>query len=190
MSAALPTQGGLPQKTDADYPTRFVDIKPGSTIRVGGPRVGGPPFEALVLQAKEEWGATGEPALYVARTSDREELWISQAAQYEVTIVGDASIFLSDALPENAVRVKVKPVTGVAIQFKGGIESATEIIRWALGKHAPMYDRGDDTREESIVFSGIGGEHATANPGDWVIIHDEDDSVHIHRALDDYEEIL
>jgi hypothetical protein len=191
MSAPLPsTSGVVGPKTDADYPTRFVDIKPGSTIRVGGPRVGGPAFEGLVLQAKEEWGATGEPAVYISRVDGGGELWISQAAQYEVTVTADASMFINESVPPNALRVRVRPITGIAMQFKGGIESATEVITWLLGRAAPQYFKGTDELEEAIVFSGLNGADTRANPGDWIILHDEDTSIHVHGNLSEYEEQL
>jgi hypothetical protein len=165
MSAPLPSQSGVVgPKTDADYPTRFVDIKPGSTIRVSGPRVGGPPFEGLVLQAEEEWGATGEPAVYISRVDGGGELWISQAAQYMVTVTADASMFINEA--------------------------ATEIVTWLLGRAAPQYFKGTDELEEAIVFSGLNGADTRANPGDWIVLHDEDTSVHVHGNLGEYEEQL
>jgi hypothetical protein len=191
MNAPLPQQPGTiaGPKTDADYPTRLAEVKPGSVIRVGGDRVGGPAFTAMVLQAFESWGATGEPALFVSHTETRAEMVIAQSAGYEVTVVADASAYATNEIPAAAIRVHIKPVHGVALQFKGGVESATDIIRWCLGKGAPVYDKGDDLEPETIRFGGIGGSGGVARVGDWIIMH-EDDTFHIHSNLADYEEEL
>jgi hypothetical protein len=178
LSAPLPAAqgiGGLPQKTDADYPTRLVDIAPGSRVRIGGAKVGGPAFDGTVLQTYESWGATGEPCLFLSPDFDKENpIAISQAAGYEVTVIANARDFISDELPASAVRVRVRPVHGVAIQFRGGVESATEIIQWALGRGAPRWNRGSDTEDETIVFGGIGLTEIVVRVGEWIILHDDE----------------
>jgi hypothetical protein len=190
MQAPLPTDaaGVTRPKTASDYPTRLADIVPGSQIRIGGPRVGGAPFDAIVLQTLPEWGATGEPAVLVSTVADQTELVISQAARYDVTVIADATQFINDTVPANAVEVNIKPVRGIAMRFVGGVENATEIIRWALGRGAPFYNRGDDENPETITFGGIGASAAVARLGDWIILH-EDGTFHIHSNLDNYDRI-
>jgi hypothetical protein len=192
LSAPLPSAQSqvLAPKTAADYPTRLVDITPGSTIVISGEKVGGPPITALVLGVYPEWGATGEPALHVVPDDTRiGEFVVSQAAGYTVTVTADSSQFITDQLPEGAVKLQVKPVHGAALQFVGGIQSAQAIVRWSLGRAAAQYSKGTDTEDETITFSGIGSAGGVARVGDWVVLH-EDETFHIVSNLDDYEEVL
>lgn len=188
LSAPLPAQGGvLAPKTEADYPTRLADVKPGSVVRISdGPRAKvGQPIEGTVLQTHAELGATGEPALYVVRDvpgRPRDEFLISQAAGYTVTVIASAEQFITDELPPSAKRVIVRPVHGVAMQFRGGVESATEIIRWALGRGAPRYSAGSDLDPETVTFGGLGADAGVMFPGDWVVLH-EDGTFHITSDL-------
>ena len=187
LSAPLPAQAGttLGPKTEADYPTRIAEIKPGSVVSIGGPKVGGPAFNATVLATLAESGPTGEPALHVIADfpgGRSEEFLISQAAGYEVTVVASAEHFITEDVPDTAVRVVVRPVHGIAMQFKGGVESATEIIRWALGRGAPRYSSGSDLEEETITFGGLGVDTGVMRPGDWVVLHD-DGTFHVTSDL-------
>jgi hypothetical protein len=187
LSAPLPAQQGvLAPKTEADYPTRLVDVKPGSVVRISdGPRGKvGNPITATVLQTHAEFGPTGEPALYVVSDEGgrRDEFIISQAAGYTVTVIASAEQFITDEVPAGAVRVVVRPVHGVAMQFRGGVESATEIIRWALGRGAPRYSAGSDNEPETITFGGLGADVGVMNVGDWVVLH-EDNTFHITSDL-------
>ncbi len=185
MNGALPTQGMAPAKTEADYPTRLADIAPGSRIRVGGKAVGGPPFDATVLQTHSEWGSTGEPALYVKADHLKDPIFISQAQRFEVTVLANAADFITDELPADAVRVRLKPTGGVAMRFTGGIENATEIVRWALGKAAPRYDVGNEFEPETMTF----GADVVAYLGDWIVLL-EDGTFQVHKTLEAFDEEL
>lgn len=195
MNAPLPAGGlnagsiPLPEKGARDYPTRLVEVKPGSRVLVGGPKVGGPAFEATVLQMIAEFGVTGGPALIVAPDfAKAETLAISEASGYEVTVLANAADFLSDEAPVGSIRVHTIPKHGIAMRFTGGVENASQIIRWSLGRGAPRYIPGTDTDPEILQFGGIGANVIVARLGDWIVMHD-DETFHVVKDLADaYEE--
>ena len=156
-STPLPQVGptGLPQKTAADYPTRFEDVVPGSTIRVGGRGVA-VPFEATVLDSIAEYGPTGIPALLI--TDGTEPYYIPASGNYEVTVlVSGTDIAAKMPLPESGVRVRTIVREGEAVKFRGGLESAAEIVRWTIGGATFRYVRGTDQEDEHLLQAGVNG---------------------------------
>jgi hypothetical protein len=175
LSAPLPVAGvipaigagGLPQKGAGDYPTKFEDIAPGSTILISGSGVA-EPFEATVMDVMPEHGPTSIPALLVSANQTSEEFIITSSGLYVVSVLIDArDIAAAMPAPKNAVKVRSIPHTAEAIQFRGGIESAREIVAWAIGASTFRYVPATDVTSEQLVQSGINGD--TASPGDWVL---------------------
>lgn len=172
-NSVMPTVGptGLPQKTAADYPTKFEDIAPGSTVMVGGRGVAGAPFKATVLDAVAEYGPTGIPALLISDAAN-EPYYIPASGLYEVQVLVNArDLAAKMPLPEDGVKVRTIVRSGEAVRFRGGIESAAEIVRWAIGSATFRYVRETDVETDHLLQSGQGG--AKVMPGDWVL-KDED----------------
>lgn len=174
LSAPLPANTGapavgptgLPIKTAADYPTKFEDVAPGSKVLVGGRGVQGPAFEATVLDAIAEYGPTGIPALLI--TDGTEPFYIPASGNYDVQILVDGrSIAANMPAPESATQVRTIPRSGLAVRFKGGMDSAAEIIRWAIGGATFRYIRETDQEPDHLLQSGVNG--AKVIPGAWVL---------------------
>lgn len=169
QGTALPTVGptGLPQKGAADYPTKFEDVAPGSVVLVGGRGVSGEPFRATVLDAIAEYGPTGIPALLIT-DSQNEPYYIPASGNYEVQIlVNGRDIAANMPLPENGVKVRTVVRHAEAIRFRGGLESAAEIVRWAIGGATFRYQRETDVEPDHLLQAGVNG--ARVWPGDWVL---------------------
>lgn len=169
QSTALPTLGatGLPQKTAADYPTKFEDVAPGSTILVGGRGVQGEPFKAVVLDAITEYGPTGIPALLISDEAN-EPYYIPASGLYEVQVlVNGRDLAAKMPMPKNGVRVRTIVRTAEAVRFRGGIESAAEIVRWAIGGATFRYVRETDIEPDHLLQAGVNGSKVM--PGDWVL---------------------
>ena len=178
LSAALPASApmpqlgatGLPQKTAADYPTKFEDVAPGSTVLVGGRGVAGEPFQATVLDAVAEYGPTGIPALLI--TDGSEPYYIPASGNYEVQVlVNGRDLAARTPMPESGHKVRTIERTGEAVVFRGGIESAAEIVRWAIGGATFRYVRETDQELDHLIQSGVNG--AKVFPGD-VVLKKED----------------
>lgn len=184
LSAPLPAAGlsaapavgptGLPQKTAADYPQKFEDIAPGSTIRVSGRSVE-VPFNATVLDAVAEYGPTGVPALLI--TDGSQEYYIPASGSYEVQVlVNGRDLAANMPMPESGVQVRTIVRQGEAVRFRGGIESAAEIVRWAIGGATFRYIRETDVEPDHLLQAGVGG--AKAYPGAF-ILKDPDGKFHV-----------
>ena len=178
LSAPLPAAGtlaptlgptGLPQKTAADYPTKFEDVAPGSTIRVSGRGVQ-EPFNATVLDAIAEYGPTGIPALLI--TDGNEPYYIPASGNYEVQVlVNGRDLAAKMPLPESGEQVRTIVRHAEAVRFRGGLESAAEIVRWAIGSTTFRYTRETDIEPDHLTQAGIEG--AKVWPGDFVMKDDE-----------------
>lgn len=169
LSAPLPTSG-LPQKTAADYPTKFEEVAPGSTILVGGRGVQGAPFQATVLDTIVEYGPSAIPALYVV-DENKQDWMITASGLYSVQVLVDArQIAAHLPAPEHAVKVRTVVRRAEAIQFKGGLESAQEIVRWAIGSTTFRYVSQTDQVGEHLLQSGVAGRQVW--PGDWILKHE------------------
>lgn len=169
QNSVMPTLGatGLPQKQASDYPTKFEDVAPGSTILVGGRGVQGEPFRATVLDAVAEYGPTGIPALLIADTRN-EPYYIPASGNYEVQVLVDGRQLAANMpLPENGVNVRTVVRHAEAVRFRGGLESAAEIVRWTIGGGTFRYQRETDVEPDHLLQSGVNG--AKVWPGDWVL---------------------
>ena len=176
-SSAMPAVGatGLPQKTAADYPTKFEEVAPGSTVLVGGRGVMGEPFRATVLDSIAEYGPTGIPALLI--TDGTEPYYIPASGNYEVQVLIDGrDLAARTPLPESGVQVRTIVRTGEAVVFRGGLESAAEIVRWAIGGATFRYIRETDQELDHLLQSGVNG--AKVFPGD-VVLKDADGKFHV-----------
>lgn len=74
----------------------------------------------------------------------------------------------------NVVRVVKKPIEVDAVQFTGGVQTATGIINWILENdgvaryHEPIIALGTDKTEEYLSINTLEGA-MSAHPGDWII---------------------
>lgn len=178
-TTAMPQVGptGLPQKQASDYPTKFEDVAPGSTVLVGGRGVRGEPFRATVLDAIAEYGPTGIPALLITGDGDNEPYYIPASGNYEVQVlINGRDLAAKMPLPESAVKVRTIVREGAAVTFRGGLESAAEIVRWAIGGATFRYVRETDQELDHLVQSGVTG--AKVYPGD-VVLKDADGKFHV-----------
>jgi hypothetical protein len=177
MNAPLATAApaDAPEKSAADYPTKFEQVAPGSTILVGGVGVE-TPFEAIVLDMTPEWGPTAIPALTISHSKTREVFTIPASGHYTVRVLVDAKrIAASMPAPKSAVKVKTVVRVAEALRFTGGIESATEVMTWAIGHTTFRYVQGTDAEQEHLIRNGAEG--GVVWPGDYLVRHVNDEGV-------------
>jgi hypothetical protein len=118
---------------------KFVDVKPGSTIRVSDVTNSYTPFEALVIEMKKEYGPHRIPALVVTIANSHEPTLLMGNGQTRIEMIEDTGILVADHDSINVVhlRTRIKEVKGM--QFTGGLESAVNIIAWAAGRSYISY---------------------------------------------------
>lgn len=182
--------GGAAPKTADDYPTKFEEVAPGSTIIVSGSGVA-EPFEATVMDTMPEYGPTSIPALLISANETNQEFILVSSGLYVITVVVDARKIAADLpAPKTAIRVRTIPRTADAIQFRGGMESAREIVAWAIGSTTFRYHQPTDVADDQLVQSGISGQ--TARPGDWIVKLDTGRFLVVDAKTfaDEYEETL
>ena len=148
-------------------PTKFTDAKPGSTIRVTDTEGSFDPFEALVLEMKPEYGSNQVPALILKPDYQDEQIIVSATGRYKIDILLNSGALSQTQPSEHTVRFTSKPSEIEAIQFVGGVDSATEIIKHFAGKGVISWQQADVEHAESLlVHTGTGV--ARADIGVWV----------------------
>ena len=147
-------------------PLKFTDIRPGSQIRVTDITGTTDPYEAMVLEMKPEHGSNRIPALVVQRAG--EVFIIPASGRWRAEVLLDSKILASAEPPTHLVRYRGRPVEISGIQFKGGMESATEIIRWAGGKAAISWRQADQEHSEALLVHTLEGV-MEASIGDIVV---------------------
>lgn len=183
LNAPLPSSGmspapelgptGLPQKTAADYPTKFEEVVPGSTILVSGPAVY-EPFEATVLDMVPEHGHLAIPALLISHNETGEMYSLPSNGSYVVRVLVDGRRLAAVMpAPRGARRVHTIVRKAVALRFTGGVESASEIVRWAIGSATFRYIPATDVDPEHLVQAGLGGATVNVYAGDYVVKVDD-----------------
>ena len=148
-------------------PVKFTDVRPGSTIRVTD-NGGGDPYEALVLEVKPEYGANRIPALVVNPAGTEETTIVAATGRFVITVLLDSGVLATDTPPQHLVTYLARPVQISGVQFKGGMDSATEIIRWAGGKAAISWRQADATHAEALIIRTLEGD-MEASVGDIVV---------------------
>jgi hypothetical protein len=184
MNAPLPGTGISPvqglgvAKQPSDYPQKFEDIAPGSTVMISGEGVA-EPFRATVMNTIPELPPTGIPAILVTATWG-DDFVITASGKYQVQVVADGrELAASMPKPESAVTVRTRPRNGEAIQFRGGRDSAVEIVRWAVGSATFRYIAETDQEADHLQMVAVNGPAVWA--GDWIVKLDDGS----FRVLDD-----
>lgn len=148
--------------------TKITDIAPGSTIEVRDTKQQVPPFSGTVLEVKREYGVTSIPALIVKVDGAAEPVVVTDSGRWHVTVSFDSRLMAAEADPASVVVARRKPETVRCIQFKGGVDSATEIIRWAGGRAHLTWERGGMGTDEHLALSSMRGSLPIA-VGDWLL---------------------
>lgn len=167
-------------------PIQFGTIRPSSTVVITGQ--GFPvPTEAVVLRSEPEMGPRRVPALIVQLTADGSERLVLQEG-VQVTVTKDASTLFSGFVPETAVAAVRRPTEVVAVQFRGDVTVAVDILKWCAGKASVHHVPAEGEVPSRLVFTLGGGQTAEAIPGDWVYL--ENDVIKVAKPEDfqqDYE---
>jgi len=136
---------------------KMTDIAPGSTIEVRDTKQQLTPFAGTVLEVKREYGVTSIPALIVKVDGAAEPVVVTDSGRWQVTVTFDSRLMAAEADPASVVVARRKPETVRCIQFKGGVDSATEIIRWAGGRAHLTWERGGMGTDEHLALSSMRG---------------------------------
>lgn len=167
-------------------PASFAAIRPSSTVVITGQ--GFPvPTEALVLRSEPEVGPRRVPGLFVQLTADGSERLVLQEG-VQVTVTKDASTLFTGFTPESAVIAHRRPTEVVAVQFRGDVTVAVDILKWCAGKASVHHVPAEGEIPARLVFTLGGGQTAEAIPGDWVYL--EHDAIKVAKPEDfqqDYE---
>lgn len=151
----------------AARPTRYTDCKPGSTIRIIDTQGMTDPFEALVVDMRPEHGPNAVPALFIRVGGDDDVQLITATGRYNVELLVDSSGLFEAAESVNTAHFVARPVEITAIKFTGGLDSASEIIKFAAGKKVVSWRQADDQHAEALIVHTVSGE-AVCVVGWWV----------------------
>lgn len=144
---------------------RFVDVKPGSIIEVSDYDNRYQPFEATVLSMDPEFGPQRVPMLKIKVDHADDPVLLMADGQARVKVITDSGVLSTQARSPKALHLRAIPREVFALQFMGGVESATDLIRAASGKVALQYVVGTDQTPEHLFLNVSGG-------GERVNIHD------------------
>jgi len=149
-------------------PVKFINVKPGSTIRVTHLKGEWDPFEATVLEMRPEYGPHRIPALVLKGEHRPDPIVVTANGETKVEVLLDSSVLASTEVDGRALRVRSIPVEALAVQFTGGSESATECIRFAASRGSVRWDVGDDRAGEALVLGTLEQEDRV-EPGSWLV---------------------
>jgi hypothetical protein len=158
---------------------RFIDVKPGSEVRYTHATGQKPPFTARVLQVDPEWGAASIPAHVFLREGSTEAEMMPADGTWRVEVLLDSSVLAAGADPANVIHAVRRAVEVEAIQFKGGFDSASEVIQFAGGKANTNWRAASADGPEAIVITKADGAQYIT-PGDYAVI--ENDTVDVYDA--------
>lgn len=148
--------------------TRFVDVTPGSRIKVEDYANAYEPFEAIVLELNPEYGPNSIPMLLLKAAHSEDPIPIMGDGRTFITVLVSSEVLRTDKRNPRAKHLQAVPREVYAIQFDGGVESATDAITFGAGRAGISYDRGTDNRTESLVLHSVSGDDRCF-PGDWVV---------------------
>lgn len=153
---------------------RFITVNPGSHVEIWG-REMPERREADVIERHNEFGSVGIPALVLRVAWRKDPIIITENGTWHVRVLLDAGKVGGDTAPEGAVAAIKKPVACVAVQFRGGSESAAAIVRWVAGKKAVQYRQDDELTgtPEAILLSTLEGD-AECVPGSYIVFNESD----------------
>jgi hypothetical protein len=137
--------------------TRFIDVKPGSIIEVTDYDSRYQSFEATVLSMDPEFGPQRIPMLKVKVDHADDPILLMADGQTRVKVLTDSGILASQVRSDKSLHLRAIPREVWALQFDGGVESATVLIRAASGKVALQYVVGTDQSPEHLFLNVSGG---------------------------------
>lgn len=162
----------LMQSLQPQQNTRFVDVKPGSRVRYTTLDGTKQPFEAIVLEVKKDYGPHAIPAHMIRKDGGVDAELVMADGRTKVDILIDSqALQLSEPSP-NEIRLRRIPTEAVAMQFTGGIENATEVIRFAAGKANISWRDNDSQNTEALLISASDGTTALS-VGQYLVIERE-----------------
>jgi hypothetical protein len=134
---------------------KFIDVKPGSRIRVADVQNTYIPFEALVVEMKKEYGPHRIPALVVTIDGGHEPTLLMGNGQTRIEMVEDTGRLIADHDPEDIIHFRTRVFNVKGMLFKGGIESAVKIIAWAAGRAFISYVSSTEAQPEHLEIGGL-----------------------------------
>lgn len=160
---------------------RFADVKPGSKILVSDYASAYEPFEAFVLEMKPEYGPQRIPMLMVKAEHSPDPILLMADGKTTVKVLVSSDILAPATRSANVRHMRAIPREVYAIQFAGGVGSATEVIQFAAGKAALAWDEGTDLIPEAMVLSSL-EEQTRVNLGDWLVEDVETSTIRAERG--------
>lgn len=160
---------------------RFADVKPGSKILIADYASAYEPFEAFVLEMKPEYGPQHIPMLMVKADHSADPILLMADGKTTVKVLISSDILVGATRSPNARHLRAIPREVYALQFQGGVNSATEIIQFAAAKAALAWDEGTDLVPEAMVLSTL-EERTRINLGDWVVEDVEAGTIRAERG--------
>ena len=149
--------------------TRFVDVKPGSRVRYSRPDGQESPFEASVLEVKQDWGANAIPAHIFRRDGSAEAELMPANGTWTVEILVDSGILANETPSENTIHATRRPTEVTAIRFVGGVDSAMETIRFGGGKVNLSWRDSSPEGSEAIILARAEGD-LLLTPGSYLVL--------------------
>jgi hypothetical protein len=149
--------------------TRFLDVATGSKVRYSHNLNLLPPFEATVLEVKDNWGQHAIPAHIFRRENSLDAELMPADGTWRVEVLVDSKIMAPAAESPNVLHGARRPSDITAIQFRGGIDSAQEVIQFGAGKVNSSWNRGDAQNVEAIVISKATGDELIV-AGNYLVI--------------------
>lgn len=164
--------------------TRFVDVSTGSKVRYTHNLNLREPFEATILEVKENWGQHAIPAHIFRRDGNLDAELMPADGTWRVEVLVDSKIMAPAAESPNVLHGSRRPSDITAIQFRGGIDSAQEVIQFGAGKVNSSWRSSDAQNVEAIVISKATGDDAIV-PGNYLVIENGVASVYTPEAFGD-----
>jgi len=148
--------------------TKIKDIKPGSTVEVHDNKGHIEDFQGVVVKVNPEGGATSIPEIGVKVDGEESLQTITASGRWRVRVIVDSGNLSAGYLAPNLLRVRTLPIEIEAIQFAGGIESATEIITWGASSAPLQWVQADSATTEHISIVTMEGV-LRAEIGDFIL---------------------
>lgn len=166
----VPVQlNGLLPASDSAQTVPFEAAAPGSKIAVFAPGFA-PGERCTVIKMESEWGTTSVPALHLIDTQGERRILPSTIQGARIEILVSAEQLGIERAPEDAIRVRTKPIDAIAMQWKGGPGEAAKFILWATGRAVLQYGEETGSEDEYLLIQKLdqtAGDYM--RPGDWLV---------------------
>lgn len=162
--------------------TRFLDVATGSQVRYTHNLNLLAPFDATILEVKDNWGQHSIPAHVFRREGSMESELMPADGTWRVEVLVDSKLMAPATQSPNVLNGTRRPSDITAIQFKGGIDSAQEVIQFGAGKVNSSWRSADSQNVEAIVISKATGDEAIV-PGNYLVLENGIASVYSPEAF-------